>query len=67
MGRTEEGKARAAEQRAAWDRENICKLTVSVKKDLAEQYKAYAAAQGVPVSRLLSDHMRADLATYTED
>ena len=67
MRRKEEGKGRAAEQRTAWYRENICKLTVSVKKDLAEQYKAYAAAQGVPVSRLLSDHMRADLATYTAD
>ncbi len=67
MGRTEEGKARAAEQRAIWDRENICKITVSVKKELAEQYKKYAAARGVPVSRLLSDHMREDLATYHKD
>ena len=52
-------KVSAAKRRAndAWDKANMAMLACKIRKDAAERFKDYAAAQGTTVNALLRGYI----------
>lgn len=45
-----------------WDKENMTTIAARVKREKAERYKAYAAAQGKSVNALIVELLDKDIA-----
>lgn len=61
----DEKRAKAAEARRKYDRENMAMLAVKMKKEEVEAFRELAASEGLTVSQKLSGYVQQELAGTT--